>query len=284
VITTSSLRYVGPPAQNPDEVVTRLKLNNDLNNATPSRTSVSSEILSVATTGAPVAGSTLGPYATKTYVDNHDQQFELPSYYQQQDLLNVPLDAEGAVNEVTGTPTPLTGSIYGVASLDSTGKIPLAQIPALGSGMMMGPYGPTAVYSGSTTSTPMKIADFNLGQPKNFSNGVFNYLFQLQVYAIIVAQSINNGRPVVEFRINNGTSGATYAGQTLIAQGMGRNFFDDYQPFPVISANTAGQNASFSPLYNIWVSAWLYDHYGEKTTIGLGGIVSAGIWLTRTHI
>lgn len=246
----SSLRYVGPAALNPDEIVTRKKLTDDLNAATPNRTSVSSEIVTQASA-----------YGTKSYVDTQDNQFPLANYYQNQDALNVPLGAKGAAN--------------GVATLDANGQIPLAQLPTLGSSYIYGPFGPTALFSGSTKSTPLKIADFNIG--------VQSIQFQPLAFAIIMAQSINNGRPVVEFRISNGA--APYASQALIGQAMGRNFYDDLQPITMLpSPQTTGQSgtaAGFPTSYNTWISVWLYDAAGQTVTLGTGGVVTIGVFLMR---
>lgn len=247
----SSLRYVGKPSSDGTDIITRIRLNNILNTVDPNRDSV------VEDTDAAVA-----PYASQTYVNTQDNLYEVPSYYQTQDSYNVPAGAKGQAN--------------GVASLDSTGKIPVSQIPALGSGYIYGPYGPTATFTGTTSNVPLKIAEWNIGvQPLVFQPLVFG--------TVVVASAL--GRSVVEIRMSNGQQ--PYASQTRIGIGMGRSGYVDGQPITIqpAPASTAmsGSSADWPASTNIWATAWLYDRDSQTSVVTSGGFISGAIFLVRTQ-
>lgn len=264
----SGLGYVGKQATNPNEITNRLVTNAVLSSATPNQASVQAEITAL-TSGS---GAT---YATKSYVDTQDATFSTVSYYQAQDLLNVPNTVVGALNQVAGVNTALTGPYYGVASLDSAGRMPAAQMPVLGAGYVQGPYGTTAVTTGSTSNTPLKIADFNIG--------LISLAFQPLVFMQCFVQSAM-GHPVIEVRIADSTTSVAYASSTLVAQGQGRSLYDDYATINVLpTPATTGQTyASLGPSYNCWLSAWLYDASSATATISAGGVASAAAFLLRT--
>ena len=138
----AGLAYVGATPVNDADITNRLAVNNLIANAPTSATAVQGQINALTQPPSPT-------YASKSYVDTQDATFQLPSYYTSQDALNVPSSSIGQPN--------------GVASLDSAGDVPLAQLPVLGAGYVLGPYGPTAVTTGSTGATPFKIADWNIG-------------------------------------------------------------------------------------------------------------------------
>lgn len=240
-----------------------------LSSATPNQASVQAELTGL-TTGS---GAT---YAQKSYVDSQDATFSTVSYYQTQDALNVPNSVVGAVNQVSGVNTAITGSYYGVASLDSSGKLPAAQMPVLGAGYVQGPYGPTAVSSGtSTTNTPVKIADWNIGAT--------SLSFQPLVFMQCFLQS-TVGHPVIEVRIANTTTAPTYAGSTLCGIGVGRGIYNDYTNITVLpcGSTTSQTPTALGPGYNVWISAWMYDALSSTVTLSAGGVASAAALLLRT--
>lgn len=248
----SSLSYVGAAPQDSPDIVNRRQATTIINSAPVNRTGVSSQIHTTATT----------TYASKTYIDTQDATFALPSYYQSRDDLNVPNTAKGQAN--------------GVASLDSSGKIPLAQMPVLGAGYLLGPYGTTtAPVQRVAGQSPLDIVHFNIG--------VHGYHFQPLVFATVLATPTSGGRTVIEARISDGQ--APYVSQTLVARGIARNLFDDVQSIAVIPcAATAGQTpTSFPDTMNIWVSLWVYDLY-QSSTVTATGIVSASVYLLRTSL
>lgn len=246
---------MGATPTNDNEVANRLVTNTLLASATPNRASVQAQVDALTSGATPT-------YASKSYVDTQDAAFQLVSYYQTQDALNVATTAKGAAN--------------GVASLDSSGKVPAAQIPTLGSGYVQGPYGPTATFTGTTTATPLKIADWNIG------------VVSLAQRPLVFMQCFVTGlvaHPVIEVRIANTTSSPAYGSTTLVAQGLGRGLYNDYHAVAVVPCpDSTGQTYSnLSTTYNIWLTAWLYDLSGNTggVTISSGGVVSGAALILR---
>lgn len=205
------------------------------------------------------------PKATKTYVDTQDALYAEVAYYQAQDALLVPNASKGQVN--------------GVASLDSSGKIPLTQIPVLGAGVLKGPYGLTSVSTGTASSTPLKIAEINIGQ-----SGVN---FKPLTFLLALVTPSLRGRPVVEIRIGDNTQ-TNYADQTLVASAFGRANYDDLQPVLVrpdpgmLNAMQDGVQTYYGPNTQYKLTAWLFDSTGSgQITIASGGVVSASAYLLR---
>lgn len=203
--------------------------------------------------------------ATKVYVDTRDSQFALATYYVNQDKLLMPLSSKGVAN--------------GVATLNVSTKIPAAQVPHLGSGMVRGPHGSetTVVAGGSTGSTPIPIATLYTGV-----SGVTGLLW---AYLIVGAQSVG-GRPIVEVRVGNSTQ-TTYASQTLIAAGRGRRYLNSAQLLtvvPVPAALGVSNGGSFASNTNLLVQAWIYDDGGGTTTISSGYIYSTALYFAKTAI
>lgn len=249
----SGLAFVGKQATQPAEIPNRGVTTTVLSSATPNQASVQSQLTAL-TTGA---GAT---YASKSYVDTQDATFQLPSYYTTQDALNIPLTSVGVVS--------------GAAALDSTIHVPAAQMPVLGSGMIQGPYGTTASTVGTTGSTPIKVADFNIG--------AISLSFQPLVFMQLFVTS-TMGKPVVEVRIANSTTAPTYAGSTLVASGQGRSLYNDYHAVVVWpSSSTLGATyGNLGPTYNVWLSVWLYDALAQSVTISSGGVASGAAFLLR---
>ena len=205
-------------------------------------------------------------YATKAYVDNQDATFESVVYYQNQDNLLVP-------NAYKGAPS-------GIASLDSGGKIPTAQIPVLGIGILRGPIPITTTVGGTTGATPIQIGQWQLGQ----------LALTCQIWVFMAVSIVStNGRPVVEVRAGTAAQ-STYASQTLIAGGFGRTWFNDYQTIDVspFDPNLSDANGSiqtpYGPNTNLNVTVYAYDGGGGSITTQAGLIVNASLYLVRTTL
>jgi hypothetical protein len=156
----------------------------------------------------------------------------------------------------------LTTTDYsGVAGLGPDKKVPLQQLPSMGSGYLLGPYGavmtPGGVEASSITSGqgPQKIAEW----PIQSSGGV---AFQPMVYMIVNAKTDNIlGRPVIEVKISDGQALAYSSMYPTVAVATGRTSYTDIQTMVVLpSTSIVGQtNSSYSPNQNIYLTAWLYD-------------------------
>lgn len=203
--------------------------------------------------------------ATKTYVDTQDSTYAPVGYYSAQDALLVPNGAKGVAS--------------GVASLDGSSKVPQAQVPTLGAGILRGPWGPNQAFAATTTTTPAKIAQWNLG-----ISGVIG-----QPWVWLCTSAAATGRPVIEVRIGDNTQ-TTYAAQTLIAQGFGRSWYNDYQvitAIPVTALNSEGADGvqdNYSPATNLLLNAWIYDSEGGQVTTTAGSIASAPLYFARTAL
>src|ERR1700729_4050073 len=123
----AGLNYVGRTPSAATDVATRITQANLVAGATPGQTSAQTEInTDVAAKGA------------KTYIDTQAALFTSAAYYQAQDTLNIPNSALGTPYAVSGVETLLPNStFYGAADLDSTGKIPAAQVSPVGAGYIM---------------------------------------------------------------------------------------------------------------------------------------------------
>jgi hypothetical protein len=249
----AGLSYVGAKPVGDLDITNRLAVNDLIATAATSATAVQGQINAL--TQLPTA-----TYAPKTYVDSQDATFQLPSYYTAQDALNVPISSIGAAN--------------GVAPLDSNGDVPLINMPVLGAGYILGPYGPTAVGTGTTGATPLKIADWNIGNTA------------LQFRALVFMSCFVTGlgaHPVIEVRIADSATAPTYAASTLVAMGEGRSIYNDYQAVTVLSVPDAlGQTPSLLPSgYKAWLTAWVYDLNGQSVTLTGGNVAVASVFLLR---
>lgn len=170
----------------------------------------------------------------------------------------------------------------GVAGTDASNYVPLTQLPSMGSGYLLGPFGLSKSYSGTATTIfngPLKIAEWEIG-PNDIN-------FQPLVFMIVNAKTdINQGRTVIEVRISNGPATAYNSSHPLVAIGTGRSFYTDLQSIAVLPcAPASGRtgSAAFPPSYNTYLTAWLYDA-GTGTsslTNATGSIISATAFLMR---
>ena len=262
----AGINYVGRTPSGATDIATRIAQANIVGAATPGQVSAQTEInTDVALKGA------------KTYIDTQASQFTTPSYYEAQDLLNLPNSAVGEVYEVLTVDTALPNSTYyGAASLDSTTKIPIAQVSPVGAGYVKGAFGPTAGIEASTTTTPAKVADWDIG--------VQSVTCVLICFVDIMVTS-TMGKPVLDIMVSNGE--AAYLAQTLVARGLGRTCWQDEQ---VLSADSfPGTNGATGPVgltlaanTNIWVSAWIYDALGQTVSTASDSVVNGAVYLMRT--
>lgn len=206
---------------------------------------------------------TLGaPYATTDYVNLADNAFVAPSVVDTRDALNLPLTARAAPN--------------GVATLDSSGYVPLAQCPNLGAGILKGPYGiATQISADTTTASQVVLATIALG-----ATGV---TFKPWSYAgAFVQQQTPGARAVLEMRIGD-TTQTSYAAQTLIAQGFGQSGFTDFQPIaaqPCGSTTGLGVTAGFSPSTSWVITLWLTSS-GGVSLVKNANIFTCSAYLLR---
>ena len=241
---------MGATPTDPADVVNRAQNNAALAAATPSQGSVTSQINSV------VQG-----LASSVYVNNALSAFVQPGAYPHTPL--IPLTQRGVAG--------------GVATLDSGGKIPLAQVPNLGVGFVKGPYGPTATFDATSSSSPVKIADFNIGAA--------GFTHQPMVFISLLASATNLGRPVVEVWISN--SPATYGTGTMIARGAGRSFWNDKASISVVPYSTTqghSVGSGYNPSYTTWITAWLQDANNLGVSVKATDIAAAGAWLWRYQV
>ena len=257
----SGLAYVGKAPSNPGDVINELAVNNLINTTFPNQSSVAAEAASVAA----------ATYATQTYVNNQAATYALPSYLATQDLLNLPAAYVG-----TPSPTALgSTSFYGAASLNSSAQVPITQMPVLGTGYIVGPVGATATAAGTTSNVPLRIADWNVGQiGMQFRPMVFMHALVTGLLA----------HPIIEVKIANSTTAPAYSAMTLVAQGLGRSYYNDYAAVAVVPVgDTTGESypTLLGATYNVWLTAWLWDLNSQNTTITTSGLVNTAAFFLR---
>ena len=250
------LQYVGAAPLAANDIMTRRRVTTAISTTSPSRDSVASQIAGMVYSPSHLTGT----YALKTYVDTQDAQFssEVTGYWQSQDTLNVL--------------TAAVGQPGGVASLEG-GLVPLTQIPPLGSGYLAGPWGATTVANGTASNTPLCIATWTIGTT--------NMVCQPWVFMQCLVTGMM-AQPVIEVRIANSATAVPYASTTLVAQGIGRNLYNDYHALAVIPCPTAAGQQPSTALpadYEVWLSAWLYDLNGQSVTIRSSDVISSAAFL-----
>lgn len=175
-----------------------------------------------------------------------------------------------------------TGNGPAVASLDANRLVPVSQLPSMGSGYLLGPFGVSWSNGGSAstvTNGPFKFAEWAIQ-----TNAVN---FQPLVYMVVNAQTDNPlGRTVIEVRISNGPTTLYSTSNPLVARGTGRSFFTGNQAIAVLPcAATNGQTGGsfYPPTYNTYLTAWLYDAGNGTSTISnaTSSIITASAFLMR---
>ena len=238
------LSYVGGAPTTDIDIVNRGQARAVLNSGAINRTTIQSQINDYAATRA-----------SKAYVDTQDALYALPSYVAAQDALNLPVS-------VVGQPD-------GVAFLDAgTGTVPLSQMPAMGGGYLLGPYGPTEIFGVTAGGSPTRLANYNIGAT--------GQEFYPMVFGHVLARSANLGRTVIEARISSGSD--TYANSTLIAHGMGRTPYGEIQPVTLVPTQHLDP---VSPSYNTWISLWAYD-LSQSTVVSSDSAIAVGVYLLKT--
>jgi hypothetical protein len=258
------LAYVGKVASVAADIVNELAVNNLIATTSPNQSSVAAEAASVAA----------ATYATLTYVNNQDATYALPSYL-------VTADAPVLPAAYVGTPSATalgSTAFYGAASLNASAQVPITQMPVLGTGYIAGPVGATATATGTTSNVPLRIADWNIGQPG------FQFRPMVFLYALVTGLMAH---PIIEVKIANSTTAPAYSAMTLVAQGLGRSLYNDYAAIPVVPvADTTGESypTLLATNYNVWLTAWLWDLNSQSVTIGSGGLVSSAAFFLRGHL
>jgi len=252
----AGLSYVGKGASAARDVVHKLKAE-EIYDSGMGRTYVTGRAHDLALTKA-----------TKVYTDTQDAQFQAVGYSASANALLVPNSARGAVN--------------GVAALASDGKVPVAQVPIMGAGLLRGPYGPVGAVSGtvSTDDTPIKLFDA--------FNGVTGVNGLILPFYNIIAKS-ERGRTVIEVRI--GLTGENdYEDQTLLARGTGQDFFYDWQGIeiwpatPETGMGQSGQEGEWAAGTSYNIDCWMYDDGGGTSSTQSGYTVSAALYFARTTL
>lgn len=256
----AELFYVGLSPSAGRDTETYLRTRNQLN-AGVSRIYVNGRVVDY------VSGTATGQaYATKVYVDTQDGTFATADYYQAQDALLVPTNAKNNPNGVAGL---------------VAGKIPDAQIPVLGTGILRGPLPISHVYGGNTFVTPFKIADWEIGD-----TGI-----ACQPWVFLTTTLLSTGgRPVVEVRAGTPTQ-TSYVSQTMVAQGYGRSLYYDYQTVEVLpqdpdlnESQAAGDQDFFPSSMNMTLTVWMYDDAGGQVSTPTAPIMSGAAYLARTQL
>lgn len=246
----SGLNYVGPTATAADDLMTQRAVTDLLDTGT-TRSFALDRIDALS-----------APYATTDYVNLADNAFVAPSIVDTRDGLNLPLAAKGAPN--------------GVATLDSSSYVPLAQCPNLGAGIMKGPYGiTTQISADTTTASQIVLATIVLGATGvTFKPWAFGEAF--------VQQQSPNARAVLEMRIGDNTQ-TSYAAQTLIGAGYGQSGYTDFQPIgtePVGASTGTLATAGFSPSTNWVITLWLTSS-GGTSLVKNANITTCSAYLLR---
>ena len=257
----SGLSYVGTaPATSPD-ITNKLAVDTVVATTTPNQSWATAQAQSIAA----------ATYATLAYVDTQDATFATPAYVAAQDALYVPNTAVG-----TALSTELgTSGYYGVASLNSSAQVPIGQMPVLGAGYLKGPWGCTATFAGTTSNSPMRIADWNLG------------ITELTCWPLVFFHAFVTGvmsYPIIEIRVADSLSAPAYSAMTLVGAGQGRSLYNDYATVSVVPApSTTGESypTPLPPGYHVWLTAWLWDMNSQSVSIASGGIVNSAAFLLR---
>jgi len=245
----SSELYVGPLSTQDPSVMSRLMTDDIL---TVGREYVDAQVVSQASA-----------YASKGYIDDADGGYADIAYYQGRDELNVAVLDKGSPD--------------GVASLDSTGKIPPIQVPPLGSGVIRGPWGLTTALSGITSTTPVKVAEFTIG--------VTGWNFRPWTFLVGQVDCTAFARPIIEVRIGS-PANTTYASQTLVAQGQGRAVYDDAQVVSVMPGAASGAMSDgiqtyYLPNMDARLSVWVYSDEPRGGQVSMTG---TSLWAASAYI
>lgn len=257
---SAGLNYVGPTPANSTDVVSGATTNSLIAAFSPNETSVQAQLTALVDNA-----SNPNSYASLNYVNNQHALYTSPAAVASAIALLVPIST--------------VSQPFGVASLDPSGYVPLAQMPNMGEGYLIGPWGPIDAPQGSTGSTPLLIGDWNIG----VANMQFRPLMFLLAY---VYPSVIGAQPVIEVRIANTTSSPAYAeAGTLVGSALGRYGYNDYHTVAMLpSPDTVAETPTLlGTNYNVWLTAWLYDLNGDSSTqsVTMGTLASGAAYLLR---
>lgn len=245
------LSYVGPPAADDNDIISRSTAEQILDAGDVTRVQVAGDI-----------ATAVSLRASKAYIDQADSLYATVSYYQDQDNMNLPLLSIGQPN--------------GAAALVS-GEVPAEQIPAGGAGYLRGPYGATTRWTVTdVTDTPTRIAEFRIGVP--------SVAFRPLVYGVVMVDTEPGGQPIVEARISDGE--ALYSSQTLIGQGAGRPLHSGRQSVLVVPASAtlgASGAGTYAADMDVYVAIYVYSSSSSvPVAVSSTGVASAALYFMRT--
>lgn len=246
------LSYVGTPAADDNDIISRSTAEEILDAGDVTRPQVAEDI-----------AAAVALRASKTYIDQADSLYATVSYYQTQDSARLPLSAIGQQD--------------GAAALIS-GEVPAEQIPAGGAGYLRGPFGATTRWTvTNVTDTPTRIAEFRIGVP--------SVAFRPLIYGVLVVDTEPGGQPVVEARISNGE--ALYSSQTLIGQGAGRALHSGRQSVLLTPASDtlgAAGTGTYAADMDVYVAIYVYSSSPSvPVAVSSTGVASAALYLMRTE-
>lgn len=250
----AGLNYVGPSPVSGDDIMTE-RATTDLLDTGTTRSFVLDRIDTLS-----------AQYATLDYVNLADATFVVPSVVDTRDALNLPTASKGVPN--------------GVATLDGTAHVPVAQCPSLGAGILKGPYGiASQITVDTTTASQVRLATIDLGA----STGI---QFKTMAFATVYVQQQSMAtRAVLELRIGDSTQ-TTYVSQTLIGAGAGRSNFTDFQSITAQPCgattgitNTAGRSASTHWIISLWLTS-----SGGTSLVKTANILTCSAYLLRTAL
>lgn len=239
----AGLSYVGRPASAGRHVITKLGTDQVLSGG------VSLDYVHTKT------GEVLAPLATKEYVDSRDAQFAYKEYVDQQDGLLLPKSERG----VNG----------GTVPLDASGLVSVSYLPNIGSGMVKGPYFPTARYTRDPISsgTPQSLAYWSIANPGfTWWPLVFgNVRFWTEASA-----SGGRGRGGIECRIGSSSSSGY-----IISNGFGHHPGGDGGDIHVASvvpaSHSTGETAGGGYTGAVTVYAWAHNRGAADSRLVVSG-------------
>ena len=290
----AGLKYVGADyandtANDPNDVVTKLDVDNEFSSATVSQSVVQAQINAAAATYSTETSvlAALDGYAQAPFLATEEAGLiPATAVPQVAPWSNTSDMAAFQANVAILNQVPNQPNLYGgIAPLDDTGKIPSQYVPSLGIGYCQGPYGPTATATQTAVSKPLKIADWAIGAPQ--------IPFQPMVFMTLLASAVLGGRPLVQVVLSSGGPPAIPSQGVLVAQGIGRSQWNDPNgqvvnviPIPGAAGHSglttsSGGSPGYLPTYNLWLSAWVSDFNQQGVTVLSTNIFNASAFLVR---
>lgn len=322
--------YVGPGSTGENVPITRSAMENMLENAPVNLDYVNDQLDSMITGAGtnlnanqgntPTTGTT-NRYATQTYVTDYISGWSIGETGENDTWPPLPAPntlAPGSSyvfndyiqKSAQGASTGEVGSTgwTGVAQLDSSGHVPLAQLPLRGVGYIGGPIPANILVLGqqAVKAVPVPIASWHLGAVEfDFIPLVFmDVMAHCQEQTNPTTGQLTNGlaQPVIYVTMSNSTTApslyAPSASQVQIAMGTGRKYFNGQTPVAVLPAPPANMPSSapaqptaalyqtaYPAGYNLYITAWMADLTvnGVGMTVSASDILKASLYLMRTQ-